>query len=468
VEGGEAILAALDAATREATLFAALCVLAGGLDDLLMDLIHIVRTTGAFLRGWWRPRAEWTPLDTAVPPGRIAVFVAAWDEAAVVGDMLRAALRRFDHPDYAIYVGAYPNDPATIRAVAAVAESDPRIRMVIGDSIGPTTKADGLNAVWRALRRDEAADGREVLAVVLHDAEDIVHPLELRIFAHFLPDYATVQLPVMPLVFPGSPLVSGHYADEFAEAHLKSMPVRQSLGAALPLAGVGCAIRRDVLERIAETRGGAPFDAGSLTEDYELGMTVRALGGAALFARVPEWPGGRVVAVRAYFPANLGAAIRQKARWMAGIALAGWDRTGWGRAGDVADHWMRVRDRRATLAMPVLAITYCTLAMWGAAVAGHAIAALPPPALPDFVASLLWLNIAMLLWRFLVRTAIVARVYGWREARWVIPRMFVGNFIALIAARRAVTLYLAMLAGSKPRWDKTEHRFPDDVEQAAA
>ncbi|MGJ3628815.1 hypothetical protein AB5I41_21435 [Sphingomonas sp. MMS24-JH45] len=33
--------------------------------------------------------------------------------------------------------------------------------------------------------------------------------------------------------------------------------------------------------------------------------------------------------------------MRQKARWMIGIALAGWDRTGWGGDRRVAEMWMR-------------------------------------------------------------------------------------------------------------------------------
>jgi adsorption protein B len=194
---------------------------------------------------------------------------------------------------------------------------------------------------------------------------------------------------------------------------------------------------------------------------------VRALGGTTRFARVPERRGGPPVAVRAYFPATMGAAIRQKSRWMTGIALAGWDRTGWSRAGDLADHWMRIRDRRATLAMPVLAVAYCALAIWGASLAGHAIARAPQPALPDFLAGLLWVTIALLLWRMAIRCAVVGKIYGWREARWAIPRMVVGNFIALLAARRAVTTYLAILAGARPAWDKTDHHFPDDAEQAS-
>src|SRR3546814_4746345 len=66
----------------------------------------------------------------------------------------------------------------------------------------------------------------------------------------------------------------------------------------------------------------------SWTEDYGIGLRIGALGGRGILARVPEYPGGPVVAVRAYFPATLDAAVRQKARWLFGIALAGWDRTG--------------------------------------------------------------------------------------------------------------------------------------------
>jgi adsorption protein B len=74
--------------------------------------------------------------------------------------------------------------------------------------------------------------------------------------------------------------------------------VRQALGAGLPLAGVGCAIRRDILGAIADARGGVPFDATSLTEDYELGLTISAMGGRVCLARVAECPGGLPVAVR--------------------------------------------------------------------------------------------------------------------------------------------------------------------------
>jgi len=462
--GYTTLIAAIDAAAREATLFAAIWFLVGGLDDLAVDFIYAVRR----LKMRLRPLAGTPSPEDVPPPGRIAVFIPAWDESAVIADMLRTALARFDHGDYLLYVGTYPNDRATIDAVAGVALQDTRVRLVIGARDGPTTKADCLNALWRAMLRDETAEGMTVSAVALHDAEDVVHPLELRVFAQWLRRYAAVQLPVLPLPHPRSRFVAGHYLDEFSEGHAKTLVVRQSLGAGMPLAGVGCAIRREMLGRIADARDGAPFDATSLTEDYELGLTIAVMGGKTALARVSEQSGGRLVAVRAYFPDTLRAAIRQKARWLTGIALIGWDRTGWARAGAYGDHWMRMRDRRVTLAMPVLAIAYATLLVWGTSLGAHFAAGSRPPSLPPLIAALLWTNLAILGWRLAVRALFVWRGYGWREALWSVPRVFVGNYIGLMAARDALVMYLRMLAGKPPRWDKTDHQFPDDVEKATA
>jgi adsorption protein B len=130
---------------------------------------------------------------------------------------------------------------------------------------GPTTKADCLNRLWERLLEDEAAEGVRAKAVVLHDAEDVVHSAELRVFDQLIERFDLVQLPVLPLLDKGSRWIAGHYADEFAEAHGKEMLVRQWLGAGLPSAGVGCAFSRSILDRIAQQSGGRPFDAASLT-----------------------------------------------------------------------------------------------------------------------------------------------------------------------------------------------------------
>jgi adsorption protein B len=212
------LITAIDMIAREATLFAAIWFVVGGVDDLMVDLIYLAgRLRGAAFGLRNRDSAALLS-DDCVPAGRIIVFVAAWDEAQVIGPMLRTALARFVHDDYRIYVGAYPNDPATIAAAREVAERDRRVRLVIGETPGPTTKAGCLNTLWRALLHDEAAEGFATLGVALHDAEDLVHPRELEVFARWLQRCETVQLPVLPLPYPGSRFVAGHYMDEFAEA----------------------------------------------------------------------------------------------------------------------------------------------------------------------------------------------------------------------------------------------------------
>ena len=446
----------IDAIARETMLFAAVGLLVGGVDDLLVDLVFLVRR----LRHGKRPRVTLATLPAPQRPGRIAVFVAAWDEVAVIGDMLATAVQRFDHPDYRIYVGLYPNDPGTIRAAAAVAAHDPRIHLVIGPRDGPTTKADCLNTLWRALQRDDARTRTATKAIVLHDSEDVVHADELRIFDTLIERHDVVQLPVLPLVKRGAQLVSGHYADEFAEAHAKQLVVRTALGAGMPLAGTGCAITPDILAVIAAERGGDPFDATSLTEDYELGLRMADLGARGMFARIDDARGG-IVAVRAFFPGTIDTAVRQKTRWMTGIALAGWDRTGWGRPFAFADHWMRMRDRRAPLAVVVLAMAYCALIAWALAIAVHWFDATRPP--PGSAPGL-WLlvaNTALLGWRLVTRMIFTGRSYGLRQALWSLPRFVVGNFVALNAAPRAVIRYVGMLQGAGPVWDKTCHEFPD-------
>lgn len=454
----------LDVLARELTLFACVGILVGGVDDFAVDCLFFLRALCHRLR---RSREE-PRLAALVAPTtpRIAIFVAAWDEAAVIGRMLRTALDRIEYPEYAIYVGTYPNDRATIEAVSDIAQQDERIRIVVGDRPGPTTKADCLNAIWCALRRDEAADGVRFDAIALHDAEDVVHPGELQVQATYLATHDLVQIPVLPLIDRRSRLIACHYADEFAEAHAKQLPIRTMLGAGMPLAGVGCAIRRDMLERIAADRGGYPFDASSLTEDYELGLTVKRLRGRSVFARVAEDVGGAPVAVRALFPGHIDAAVRQKTRWMIGIALAGWDRVGWGPVRDWSDHWMRMRDRRVLLAVMVLAAAYVAIVANAATIAAHQLFGIAARPTPPTRHILLLSTLAILFWRLTVRAFFVGRTYGRNEAILSIPRAVVGNIIALLAARRAVFRYIAMLRGHHVQWDKTTHHFPDDIEQS--
>lgn len=456
------VIGAVAALRNELLLFAAIGFIVGGLDDLLIDLVYISRRLWrqAFI---YRLHAPMTSdrLPRSTRRGAMAVFIPAWDESAVIGSMLRRCLHLWRDEDVTVFVGVYPNDLATAQEVARAATGSDKVVLVVTPTAGPTTKADCLNALWHAMERVEQHSERPFKAVVLHDAEDVVHPDGLHVMSAMIDRFDFVQLPVLPLLNAKSRWIAAHYCDEFVESHCKGMIVREFFGASLPSAGVGCAFDRALLAAIAAERGGQPFDAVSLTEDYELGLQLARHGGRGVMVRMRD-ADGALVATREYFPDSLPAAVRQKARWMVGIALAGWDRLGW--HGGVAERWMRLRDRRALIATLVLAVAYGAL-MLSAAVAGLAMfAGHPAPSVGTVLASLLVANAALLTWRIAIRATFVGRSYGWREGLRSIPRQVVANIIALMAARRALMLYVRLLRTGTVQWDKTVHRFPTDAE----
>jgi bacteriophage N4 adsorption protein B len=439
----------LERVASELALFAALGFLFFSIDDLAVDLLYFARrlTDG-------RERLSLAALPEPREPGWLIVTIPAWDEAAVIAPMLRATLDRLNHPDFTLMVGHYRNDPATAAAIRSVL--DPRVVPVEVPVDGPTTKADCLNHLYAALCRLETEQGRSAKAIVLHDAEDLVHPKELRVFDALIERAALVQLPVVPLSDPASSWIAGHYCDEFAESHGKDLVVREAVGAAVPLAGVGCAIARGTLEALAMENDGKPFAGGSMTEDYEMGLRVGALGGRTLFARLAD-PDGRpgVVASRGHFPASLGAAVRQKARWVGGIAFAGWDRLGW--RGSWGERWFRMRDRKGPLAAVLLFSGYLAALLWGQLALATSLGAPPPPGPSPLLILLLKVNTVLLLWRLFMRAVFTTRTYGLAEGLVSLPRVVVGNLIAILAAWRAFSLHRR---GGPRQWDKTAHIFP--------
>ena len=243
----------------------------------------------------------------------------------MIGPMLRHLTAQWPQSNLSIYVGVYANDLATVLSVAAHAQRDARIHIVINDHIGPTTKGDCLNRLWVRLCADMEQGETAVDAILLHDAEDLVDPAELYVLGHALQSADFAQLPVIPLLAAGR-WIGPHYADEFAEAHGKEMPVRAALGAPIPLAGVGCAFRMEALVQLAGH--GEPFGDDCLTEDYEIGLRLGAIGARGAFMRVYA-ADGRLVASRGLFPQELTGAVVQKTRWLRGIALEAWPRVGW-------------------------------------------------------------------------------------------------------------------------------------------
>lgn len=439
---------------QELLLFAAFWFLVGAIDDISVDLCWLwLKLTGRA-----RTRRISEEQGRAPLAGRAAVLIAAWQEERVIGHTVRHAVSVWQQDDFTLYVGCYANDPATISAAMSGAGNDPRVRVVIHGNAGPTTKADCLNRLYDALRDDERRYGYRFKSIVLHDSEDMVHPAELAVIDAALSDVDFVQLPVRPEPQPASRWVGGHYSDEFTESHAKALVVRDALGAAIPAAGVACGFSRDIMERIAQRRhaegGPGPFASECLTEDYELGVLVRREGGRSRFLRARD-ENEQLVATRAYFPARLEDSVRQKTRWIHGIAFQGWDRLGWGNR--LADWWMALRDRRGPLTAIVLACGYALQVIEGllglARLSGWQATTIISPMLNV----MLGLCLASFIWRGLFRIAFTAREYGPAEGVRALLRIPIANFIAIVAGRRALWRYIQTLRGAAVTWDKTRH-----------
>lgn len=458
----DSIALLLAAAAYEIGLFAAAVFLLFGLDDLMVDTLYLSGTANP-LRPAPHPA---TPLHRDV-----AMYVPAWAEGEVIGAMLAHCTSTWTHARLAIYVGVYPNDFSTMRAVADWAAKDARVRMVVNARSGPTTKGDCLNSIWRRHRRDRDSGLVNSGTILLHDAEDVVDPLALVAMDEGLLTADYVQLPVIPLMGQGHHWIRRHYCDEFAEAHGKELPVRSALGAPMPTAGVGCAFRVEALERIGGANG--PFPADSLTEDYELGLRLGIEGARGELIRFDRG-GGRLVASRGYFPERIDTAVRQKTRWLRGNALDGWVRTGWSRPANASvvrslvSWWMLWRDRRALLAAAAIFAGYLAMLLGLSSLALGAVAGV----LVRIGGSLAWvlasLNLVLLLWRLALRGWFTGRLYGWQQGVMAILRQPVSNVILVMTAWRAMLGHWRGLRGQPLVWDKTSHHFPEPGSLATA
>ena len=496
----DTILYILGLIHTELLLFCVIWFLIGGIDDLLVDGIWMIRWCYRRLTVYRHK----IPMDIQAFISKYAInyatlrenhnlyseyhaiFVPAWNEAKVIGDMLNGCKHAWMHSDIAhrIYVGCYPNDNDTIAQVIKAARNNINISLILCANDGPTTKADCLNQLWRAMLRDELKLGIKAKSIILHDAEDRPHEDSLMIFDRLIGKNDIIQLPVIPLAAHGSQIISGHYCDEFCESHGKAMVVREALGASLPLAGVGCAIERNCLGRWASRKNGLPFAGDSVTEDYELGIQIGSAGRGTIMVRMKDRD-GQLIGTRSYFPTTMEAAIKQKSRWVMGIALSGWDRLGWANAAyhnqkhaiaierrtstakqyplrlplNLGENWMRLRDRRSIFAAFTVCCAYILALLsgllWIAQYAGYY--SFDP--LSNIMQSMLLCSSFLLFWRFLMRSAFSYYHYGIAQACYVLPRMVVSNVISILAARRAVAIYCKYCLGYSMIWEKTRHEI---------
>ena len=457
---------------------AAVGFLVFGLDDLFIDLQFL-----RYLRK--RDGRETVTLERLrnEPEQLIAIFIPAWQESGVIDRMAEFATKVLAYDRYDIFIGVYPNDTETVHCVEALARKFPRVHLAMTRSPGPTSKADCLNAIYRAMRAREIPGQREYQLIALHDAEDVLHPLTLKVYNYHVPRrFDMGQIPVFPLELnPWKHWVGNTYVDEFTELHLKDMYAREEMGGVVPSAGVGTAFSRTAIEYLAAKNGGSPFKVGQLAEDYMVGLELCRSGYRAGFIDYPverevtrrradgsetKKKVTELVAVREHFPHKFFLSVKQKARWIIGTAFQGWEQGGWW--GSPAVRYTLVRDRKAPL---VHGINLAGYAVVGYVLFGWGLSFTPWHqsifVRPLFEAdSWLWrivlLDLGLLTYRVVQKVSFVSRIYGWRHALYAIPRYPVGNFVNMVATVRAARLYLGhRLLGRELAWTKTRHDFPE-------
>jgi adsorption protein B len=428
-------------------------VLLSGLDDLFIDLVFFLTGRKQFR---WPAESE---LDQA-PQRRIAILVPLWREYRVIGRMLEQNLSVIRYENYDIFVGVYPNDQLTARAVAETARRHPRVHLALCPHDGPTSKGDCLNWIYRRMTNYEARQGVRFDVVITHDAEDLIHRESLRLINWFSRSYDMVQIPVLPLPTGLDEFTHGLYCDEFAEYQLKDIPARQRLRGFLPSNGVGTGFARAALERMGEVHQGRIFDPESLTEDYENGYRLHVLGFRQVFVPI-RLDAAAPAATREYFPRNFRSAVRQRSRWVAGIALQGWQRHGWRPWRQVYWSW---RDRKG-LVGNLLSPAANLFLLYG--VSSYLLTARPGHAwqlasyIPWWVTRVYAITLGISLLQALVRAHCSARIYGLRFAAASPLRIFWGNLLNCAATVTALRQFVAAcVKHSTLAWNKTEHAYP--------
>jgi adsorption protein B len=449
-----------------------------GLDDLFVDIVYYWRKIyrALFKRKYRRPLTQ--EQLSSVPEKPLAIMVPAWDESTVIKAMLLNTVGTIQYRNYHIFVGFYANDGATEIAVGEVSELYPQVQGVLVPHDGPTNKADCLNWVFQGIKTYEEGHDIRFEALMLHDAEDVIHPLSLKFFNYLIPRFHFIQLPVFPLATRWFDFVTGTYMDEFAESHTKELRTREFIATTLPSAGVGTAVSREAMDYLAEDGKNQIFDITSLTEDYMFGLRLSRFTGRKMFLQQTLSVGGKLglvykggrrpsepLATRELFPHRFSDAVRQKSRWILGITLQGW-RAGWGST--LGDAYYLFRDRKSIVTNLAVFFGYL-LVLVSAAVWGlnelFGIRELPPLVGNENVVYVVAFRtvIVLLLWRIFNRVVASMRIYGPLHGLLAIPRLVYGNYLNFVATCVAIRRYVrSRVGGETPGWEKTAHAFPSD------
>lgn len=457
-----------------------------GIDEFFIDLCYFTREIyrRLFITRHRKRLTEEQLL--ARPEQAIAMMIPCWDESAVIRRMLENTIKSATYSNYTIFVGTYPNDPATQREVDLVREKYGNVERIVTPKDGPTSKADCLNWLYKGIQVFEQDHNKKFDIFLMDDSEDIIHPLLLKLCNYIIPKLDMIQLPVHPMPRRWTDFTGNHYLDEFAENHTRDLIVREALTGAVPSAGVGTAFSRKALLTVAAARKHQLFDINSLTEDYDFGLKINEFGLKQAFVRQWVWRTKMVkgifsrkpkqklvreyISIREFFPNTFHTSVRQKTRWVMGIALQGWSTLGW--RGGLASRYMLLRDRKAlitniaNLTGNVLFLCILNLTVYNLLTDTYRL----PPLVDDSPWSNALVSLCMffLLWRIAMRILFVVRTYDLLQGVLAVPRLFWANIINFVATNRAIYFYIrTLITGQKATWDKTDHVYPSEEELRA-
>jgi adsorption protein B len=458
-------------------------ILVSSIDDVFIDAYYWIRQGIRALTVQRKyPRLRLEQLRSK-PESPFAIMIPAWKEYSVIAMMVENAIAALEYKKYVIFIGTYRNDPETGAEADRLTRKFPNVRHVTLPHGGPTCKADCLNWVIKDVFRYEQETGQAFAGLVMHDAEDVIHPLELRLFNFLTERKDLIQLPVLSLERDWSQWVAGTYQDDFGEWHSKDLVVRESMTGHVPCAGVGTCFSRRAMAALCAQTGDAPFNTDTLTEDYDFSFRLKQLGMSQVFVKVPvEYPttvkrlfGGTkqvvrhaLIGVREYFPDTFRTAYRQRARWILGIGMQGWQILGW--KGTLGQRYLLFRDRKClfTSLVNVLALALFFALAPFYLFHPHWLAALRLPEAMQangWVMRIMEINGIFMVNRCVQRFIFVGRLFGPFQGLLALPRILVGNFVNFAATVRAWRLFLQHLASGKPlAWDKTAHAYPSDRE----
>lgn len=462
------------------TVAVAIIIAISSLDDLFIDVVFWFRQ----IWRWFAIYKKHAPLSIhdlhTSREKPLAIMVPAWHEIGVVGNMAQLASETIDYENYAIFVGTYPNDQETQNEVDAVCAVYPNVHKVVCARPGPTSKADCLNNVLEAILVFERRCNIEFAGFILHDSEDVISGLELRLFNYLVDRKDLIQIPVYPFERQWQNFTSMSYMDEFAETHGKDVVVREALAGQVPSAGVGTCFSRRAMIELLKSGDGIAFDTQSLTEDYDIGFRLKEKGLKEVFVRFPattkskaDWHtssffgmnyrASQVLCVREYFPATLSAAIRQKSRWIIGIVFQGYKTHGWTKSWVL--NYFLWRDRKgvlanfasfaATLIMLQVTALWLYQMLWPDAYQFLSVFSENP-----VLVALFWLNMLLFANRVIQRIYFVTIYYGLFQGILAIPRLVWGNYINFMANCRAIRQIIREGDPHRVAWDKTTHDFP--------